>query len=39
MEVAKLFLNLWNLGIPLHSVRFLAVRFRAFQSVVAESVS
>ena len=30
VEVAKLFLNPWNLGIPWHSVRFWAVGFRAF---------
>ena len=30
IEVAKLFLNPWNLGIPWHSVRFFAIRFRAF---------
>ena len=30
VEVAKLFLNPRNLGIPWHSIRFLAVRFRAF---------
>ena len=33
LQVAKLFLNPRNLGIPWHSVPFLAVRFRAFQSV------
>ena len=30
VEVAKLFLNPWNLGISWQSVRFLAVCFRTF---------